>query len=92
MNFKFVDYWLNIFTSYTCKLVFVLSVKVVVNGKIEDSIIRKYFLLILFMVLNFRYTISDFIPRSECMSIINKSRSYCNYYLMPHIRVVKTIF
>lgn len=55
MNFKFVDYWLNIFKSYTCKLVFVLSVKVVVNGKIEDSIIRKYFLLILFMILNFRY-------------------------------------
>lgn len=64
MNFKFVDYWLNIFKSY--KLVFVLSVKVVVNGKIEDSIIRKYFLLILFMILNFD-TISDFIPRNECM-------------------------
>lgn len=64
MNFKFVDYWLNIFKSY--KLVFVLSVKVVVNGKIEDSIIRKYFLLILFMILNFD-TISDFISRNECM-------------------------
>lgn len=64
MNFKFVDYWLNIFKSY--KLVFVLSVKVVVNGKIEDSIKRKYFLLILFMILNFD-TISDFIPRNECM-------------------------
>lgn len=76
MNFKFVDYWLNIFKSY--KLVFVLSVKVVVNGKIEDSIIRKYFLLILFMILNFD-TISDFIPRNECMSIIIKSRSYCKY-------------
>lgn len=92
MNFKFVDYWFNIFKLYICKFVFVLSVKVVVNGKIEDLIIRKYFLLILFMVLNFRYIIFDFILCSECMLIINKLRSYCNYYLMLYIRVVKMIF
>lgn len=52
MNFKFVDFWLNILNSY--KFVFVISVKVMVCGKIEYSIIRIYFLLILFIILIFQ--------------------------------------
>lgn len=34
---------------------FVISVKVMVDGKIEDSIIRIYFLLILFIIFNAIY-------------------------------------
>lgn len=33
------------------KFVFVISVKVMVNGKIDDLIIKIYFLLILFIIL-----------------------------------------
>lgn len=44
---------INILNLY--KFVFVISVKVMVNGKIEDLIIRIYFLLILFIIFNVIY-------------------------------------